>query len=296
MENQQQNKIFQKILHFPLTKIIISLIVILFVYNNLIKFGVFKTDLLEKQTVKLIATIIATFFAVLTYIYLFKFYEKRSVTEFGQKNIFKNLILGFVLGFVLQSLTILVIYLKGGYSIISINPISFIIPPLTMAIASSIIEEIIFRGILFRIIEEKLGTYISLIISALIFGLIHISNPNSSLMAGLGLSIQAGLLLGLAYVLTRNLWFPIMIHFAWNFTQSAIYGASVSGSKMSKTLITSEITGNELFTGGQFGPEGSIQATIFCLIATIVMLYLSRKKGRILKPYWKTTIANNGYN
>ena len=165
-----------------------------------------------------------------------------------------------------------------------------------MAIASSIIEEIIFRGILFRIIEEKLGTYISLIISALIFGLIHISNPNSSLMAGLGLSIQAGLLLGLAYVLTRNLWFPIMIHFAWNFTQSAIYGASVSGSKMSKTLITSEITGNELFTGGQFGPEGSIQATIFCLIATIVMLYLSRKKGRILKPYWKTTIANNGYN
>ncbi len=271
MENQQKKSILKKILYFPITKIILSLIVILLVYSNLIRFGVFKTDLLEKQTVKLIATVMATFFAVLTYIFFFKFYEKRNISEFGKKNIVKSLIIGLVVGFILQSLTILVIYLQGGYSIVSINPISFIIPPLTMAIASSIIEEIIFRGILFRIIEEKLGTYISLIISALIFGLIHIANPNSSLIAGLGLSIQAGLLLGVAFVLTRNLWFPIMIHFAWNFTQSAIYGASVSGGKMSKTLITSEIAGNELFTGGEFGPEGSIQATIFCLIATIIM-------------------------
>ncbi len=287
MQNQQKKSILEKILYFPITKIILSLIVILFVYNNSIKLGVFKTDLLEKQTVKLIVTLIATFFAVLTYIFLFKFYEKRNISEFGKKNIVKSLIIGFIVGFVLQSLTVLVIYLQGGYSIVSINPISFIIPPLTMAIASSIIEEIIFRGILFRIMEEKLGTYISLIISALIFGLIHIANPNSSLIAGLGLSVQAGLLLGVAFVLTRNLWFPIMIHFAWNFTQSAIYGANVSGGKMSKTLITSEITGNELFTGGKFGPEGSIQATIFCLIATIIMLYLSKKKGNIIQPFWK---------
>lgn len=190
-------------------------------------------------------------------------------------------------------MTILVIYLKGGYSIISINPILFLIPPFAMAFSSAIFEEILFRGIIFRIIEEKLGSYIALLISAIIFGALHLTNPNSSLSAGIGLAIQAGLLLGAAYIYSRSLWFPIAIHFAWNFTQSAIFGANVSGNAMSKTLITSDINGAKWFTGGQFGPEGSIQATVFCLISTIILLILSHKKGKITKPFWKITTANN---
>ncbi len=218
---------------------------------------------------------------------MFKFYENRQIKEFSRKGIFKSLLIGIVLGIILQSLTIMVIYLKGGYSIISVNPIYFIIPPLTIGITSAVIEETLFRGILFRILEEKLGSYISLLISGFIFGVLHIMNPNSSLIAGIGLAIQAGLLLGAAYIYSRNLWFPIAIHFAWNFTQSAIFGASVSGNTISKTLITSKIEGATWFTGGQFGPEGSIQATIFCLIATIILLTLSHKKNKIIKPYWE---------
>lgn len=281
--------IMRKILYFPLTKIIISFIVILFVYNGAQKIqgGIFQTDLLEKEIIKLISIIIATILAIITYIYFFKFYEKRKVEEFSTKKMFSSLLNGFLIGFVLQSLTILVIYIKGGYSIISINPVSFIIPPLAMSIASAIIEEILFRGIVFRIIEEKLGSYFSLIISATIFGLLHMTNPNSSLIAGIGLAIQAGLLLASAYIYSRNLWLPIAIHFAWNFTQSAIFGANVSGNKISKTLITSEINGAEWFTGGQFGPEGSIQATLFCLIVTVILLVLSHREGKIIKPYWK---------
>lgn len=281
--------IMRKILYFPLTKIIISFIVILFVYNGTQKIQgeIFQTDLLEREIIKLISIIIATILAIITYIYFFKFYEKRKVEEFSTKKMFSSLLNGFLIGFVLQSLTILVIYIKGGYSIISINPISFIISPLAMSIASAIIEEILFRGIVFRIIEEKLGSYFSLIISATIFGLLHMTNPNSSLIAGIGLAIQAGLLLASAYIYSRNLWLPIAIHFAWNFTQSAIFGANVSGNKISKTLITSEINGAEWFTGGQFGPEGSIQATLFCLIATVILLVLSHREGKIIKPYWK---------
>ena len=176
--------------------------------------------------------------AMIVYSYLFKFYEKRPITELYTKGIFKNLIYGIGLGVLLQSLTILVIYLNGGYSIVTLNSILFIFPPLTMAFTSAILEEILFRGILFRVIEEKLGSYLSLLFSALIFGFIHISNPNSSFLAAIGLAIQAGLLLGSAYIYAKNLWFPIAIHFAWNFTQSAIFGANVSGNTISKTLIT----------------------------------------------------------
>ncbi len=281
----------QKFLHFPLTKILIGIIVVAGIYGvsqNLLR-KLLELSSITKELNNLIAGVISSILAIVFYILLYKFYEKRRITEFSKKGIVKNLSIGILLGATLQSLTIFVIYIKGGYTVLSINPILFILPPLTMAFTSAIFEEILFRGILFRIIEEKLGSYLALLISALIFGALHIANPNSSISAGIGLAIQAGLLLAAAYIYSRNLWFPIAIHFAWNFTQSAIFGANVSGNTISKTLITSKIEGAEWFTGGQFGPEGSIQATLFCLIATIILLILSYRKGKIISPYWNRT-------
>ncbi|MBN1781874.1 CPBP family intramembrane metalloprotease, partial [bacterium] len=176
--------------------------------------------------------------------------------------------------------------------VISVNPILFLIPPLTMAFSSAIFEETLFRGIIFRIIEEKLGSYFSLAISALLFGLLHLLNPNCSLIAGIGLAIQAGLLLASAYIYSRNLWFPIAVHFAWNFAETGIFGAIVSGNEFSKTWITSKITGPVWLTGGEFGPEGSVQATFFCLAVSVILLILSHRQGKIIKPYWKKTAEN----
>lgn len=287
----EKKSIGKRILHYPLTKIIIGLVVcvgIVVAGQTLIRKILDFTEI-NKDLQNLIVGIFVALLAIISYTYLFKFYEKRKITEFSKNGIVKNLAIGIFLGVLLQSLIILVIYLKGGYSVVSINPVLFIIPPLTLAITSAIFEEIIFRGIIFRITEEKLGSYLALLISAILFGALHLGNPNSSLTAGIGLAIQAGLLLGAAYMYSRNLWFPIAIHFAWNFTQSAIYGANVSGISISKTLITSKIEGAEWFTGGEFGPEGSIQATIFGLIATIVLLILCHKEGKIIKPYWEKT-------
>jgi len=194
---------------------------------------------------------------------------------------------GILLGVVLQSLTILVIYLSGGFTVISVNSILFIVPALAIAFSAAIFEEIFFRGIIFRIVEEKLGSYLALLISALIFGALHLANPNSSLIVALGLAIQAGLLLASAYIYARNLWFPIAIHFAWNFTQAGIFGAAVSGNALGKSLLTSKIEGASWITGGRFGPEGSIQATLFCLIPTVVLLILSSRQKKMISPYWK---------
>lgn len=284
-----EKKFGQKVLYSSLTKIIIGLIVCAgtvsigqILLENFLNF----TNI-DKDLKTLIIGIFVAVLSIFSYCFLYKYYEKRKISEFSKVGLLKNLTYGIILGTVLQSLTILVIYLKGGYSIISINPISFLIPPLTMAFTSAIVEETLMRGIIFRITEEKLGSYIALIISAIIFGAMHFANPHSSLLVATGLAIQAGLLLASAYIYSRSLWFPIGIHFAWNFTQSAIFGANVSGNTISKTLINSKIDGTELFTGGEFGPEGSIQATIFCLIATIILLYLSRKEGKIIEPYWK---------
>lgn len=278
----------QKVLYFPLTRIIIAFIVLLGTVRvgQALAQNALGLTSIDQDLKKLLGGVFVAVLAIVSYSYLFKFYEKRKITEFSTNNIIKNLAVGIALGVLLQSLTILVIYLKGGYTILSINPILFIIPPLAMAFTSAIVEEILLRGIVFRITEEKLGSYSALLISAALFGAMHFANPNSSLAAAAGLAIQAGLLLAAAYIYSRNLWFPIALHFAWNFTQSAIFGANVSGNSISKTLITSKIEGAEWFTGGQFGPEGSIQATLFCLIPTVILLVLSHKEGKILKPYW----------
>ena len=284
-----KKSIGQKILYFPLTKIIIGLIVcgVIVSVGQLLVGKLLNLTELDKDIKNLINGIVVAILALVSYVTLYKFYEKREIKELSKNGLFKSLTIGIILGVLLQSLTILVIYLKGGYSIVSINPILFLVPPFAMAFTSAIFEEILMRGIVFRITEEKLGSYFGLFISAILFGAMHLGNPNSSLTAALGLAIQAGLLLASAYIYSRNLWFPIAIHFAWNFTQSAIFGANVSGNSISKTLITSKIEGAEWFTGGQFGPEGSIQATVFCFIVTIILLILSHKEGKIIAPYWK---------
>ena len=281
----------QKILYSPVVKIIIGLIVC----GGIVQIGQFliqqllNSMVINEDAEYLIGGIFTSILAIVSYSVLYKIYEKREITELSINGIGKNLIIGVILGIVLQLLTILVIYLKGGYTVVSINPIVFIIPSLIISITVAITEEILIRGIIFRIIEEKLGSYLALFISASIFGALHLVNPNSSLIVGIGLAIQAGLLLAVAYMYSRNLWFPIAVHFAWNFTQGGIFGANVSGGGFSKTLITSQIEGAEWFTGGAFGPEGSIQATVFCLTATIILLILCHQKGKIVKPYWSKT-------
>ena len=277
-----------KVLNFTLVKILIGFIfcvgIVIFAQIGLSK--LLAVTSMEKEEKMLLIGIVVASISIATYTWLFRFYEKKTITELSIQGIGKkNLSLGICLGIALQSLTILVIYLNKGITVISVNSMIFLLPFLAMAFTSAIFEEILFRGIIFRITEEKLASYWALIIPAVIFGAMHFANPHSSIVAALGLAIQAGLLLAAAYIFSRNLWFPIAIHFAWNFTQSGIFGVSTSGNNMGTSLLTTKIEGAEWFTGGQFGPEGSIQATVFCLIATIVLMLFHQKQCRIIKPY-----------
>jgi hypothetical protein len=249
--------------------------------------SLFKTLLLNNEIADILGGMIVASAVIICYMVLFKFYERRKIIEFSRNKLAMNLILGIALGAILQSMTILVIYLNKGFTVISFNNFVVLLPSLTIAITTAVFEETIFRGIIFRIIEEKLGSYIALFISALIFGALHLLNPNSSLLTAFGLAVQAGLLLGAAYIYSKNLWFPIAIHFAWNFTQSGIFGAVTSGNSIGKSLLNTNIQGSTLITGGTFGPEGSIQATLFCLTAAIILIIISHRQNKIIKPFWR---------
>ena len=277
----------QRMLNAPLTRILLGLIVcfIAFILAQQVTGKVLDFTVSDKNLRNLIKGIVSSAAVILAYIYFYKKYEKRAITEFSNKGITEYILIGSGIGIVLQSLTILVIVIAGSFEIVAVNSFSSMIIPLTVAFSVAIFEEILIRGIIFRILEEKLGSYISLLITAIIFGALHLANPNSTLMSGLCVGIEAGILMGAAYIYARNLWFPIAIHFAWNFMQSGIFGAITSGNEKTSGLLTTKITGPQLITGGEFGPEGTIQAIIFCVLAGIILLQLS--KNKIIHPYWK---------
>ena len=278
----------QRTFNSPVTKIILALLTFLAVVIIGQQIAVKLLDLtsLDKDYRNLLKGLFVSASCVLSYILFFKKYDKRTVTEFEAKGLAKNLIIGASIGFILQSLTILVIYLNGSYSVININPVSFILIPFALMFTVAIIEEVLVRGIIFRIMEEKLGSYVSLTISSLLFGVLHLANPHSTLISSICIT-TAGFLMGAAFIYSRNLWMPIALHFAWNFTQSGIFGAITSGNEKTKSLLEAKIQGPEFITGGAFGPEGSIQTIAFCAIGTIIILILSRKQNKIINPYWK---------
>jgi hypothetical protein len=144
--------------------------------------------------------------------------------------------------------------------------------------------------VIFRISEESLGTPLALALSAAIFGLIHLFNPHSTLWGAIAIILEAGIMLGAAYILTRRLWFPIGIHFAWNFTQGGIFGVAVSGSR-STGLLRGTLSGPDWLSGGEFGAEGSAPAIVLCATAGIVLLAIARRKNHFVQPFWRRRVV-----
>ncbi len=214
----------QKTLHFFLTKIIIGITVV----GGLVVFMEWSGRLLLEKTLltddskNVIIAISDAAIALLSYIFLFRVYEKRRIKELSLSTFGKNAIIGFATGLILQSLFILVIYIAGSYSVIRINPVSFLLPSFATAFTAGFVAEVLIRGIFFRLTEEKSGTVIALIISALLFAVLHSGAKGATLLSVLSTTIQAGILLTAAYVFTRSLWFPIFLHFAWDFAEPGI--------------------------------------------------------------------------
>ncbi len=123
-------------------------------------------------------------------------------------------------------------------------------------------EEIIFRGIMFRMIDERWNTWVALIVSTIVFGLVHAANPNATWWSTLAIALESGILLGASYKYSGSLYLPIGIHWAWNYTQGNVFGFAVSGNDFGTSIITPLVEGPDIFTGGAFGAEASMIAVV----------------------------------
>ncbi len=225
--------------------------------------------------------------ALLAYLLLVRWVERRAVTELAPRKLLRGGITGAVVGLLLFSAVVGVLYLLGSYRVIGSNPGAPWLPALLMVgLGAGIGEEIITRGVLFRIAEEGLGTWWALLISALFFGAAHLANPGATLWAAAAIAIEAGLLFGLIYHLTRSLSVCMGLHAAWNFAQGTIYGIPVSGTPANGWLV-SRRSGPDWLSGGVFGAEASVVALAVCSLCTLGLLLVAWRRGSIVRPAWR---------
>ena len=212
--------------------------------------------------------------------------ERREVSELALPGMVKEIGIGLLVGAGLYTGCMLILWALGMFRIDGFNPISFLIPAIASTISAGFLEELLFRGVLFRIVEEWLGSWISIIVSSAVFGFVHLANPDATFIGALFISVEAGLLLAAAYMVTRRLWMSIGFHLSWNYTQSAIFGGIVSGGIAEPGLIKPILEGPDLLTGGQFGLEASLTAFVLCTTAGVILLVKAVRKGNIIPPFW----------
>ena len=230
---------------------------------------------------RLVAVIVGSVAMLGTYALAVGFVERRKVPELGLRYLIPELGMGLAIGGLLIVMIIGSMWVAGWVGITA-TPVTHIAESLKQAVQTGVIEEVLMRLIIFRLLWRAAGVFPALILTALLFGGLHLSNPDATIFAGLCLVAGEGVGIGL-YLLTGRVWMSIGWHAGWNFTQGWIFGGVVSGLSNfpGGPLQTRPTQGvAEILSGGGFGPEASISALIVSLLASLLFLGLVWKKGR----------------
>lgn len=220
--------------------------------------------------------------AVYVYRWVVRRTEHRPVTEVARDGARAASGRGVLIGVAVFTGVIVNIALLGDYTVHGLGSVTGAVGLVGFMAAAAATEELLFRGVLLRIVEERFGTWIALTSTGALFGAMHLLNKDATVWGALAIAVEAGGMLGAAYVATRSLWLPIGLHFGWNFAESGLFGTEVSGSGAQHGLLDATTSGAPLVTGGEFGPEASVYAVLFGVLVTLAFLRLARRRGRLM--------------
>ncbi|OLO54871.1 abortive infection protein [Actinomyces oris] len=229
--------------------------------------------------------------ALLGYWLVVRFVGGRPVIELGGRGAaLRELLVGLAMGALLMCAVIAVLALLGSYHVVDVGWSPGILAGLQAGILAGFTEEILVRGVMLRLIEGWVGTWWALAVTAVFFGAAHLGNPQATVFGAVAIALEAGILLGACYLLTRRLWLAIGVHAAWNFVQGGIFGSDISGTGSGRGLIEARFTGPNLLTGGAMGIEASVVAVVLCTAAGLVMLLAVRRRGLVVPPCWRRPV------
>ena len=238
----------------------------------------------NQDLLSLLITLFSFAFISLLVFFRVKVIEKRSLSSIGfnKNNWLKKYSLGFLIGLVMMSIIVLILLLFGYITVeknpiqpVGVSAISSVLVMLFGWIIQGATEEIVTRGWLLNVLSTKYNIGVGLLISSTLFGLMHLTNPNVNYIAVINI-IFVGLFYGLYVIKTNDLWSVCGMHSAWNFAQGNIFGFEVSGLDVSVgSLIDLNLVGNNVITGGAFGPEAGIISTFILLVSIGILLFIN---------------------
>ena len=195
---------------------------------------------------------------------------------------------GYLVGAGLLTAVLGSLFLLGSYRVVGFGPgasLGALGHSALLFLVVGVFEEIVARGIFFRLLEQALGSWAALGLSALLFGFGHSHNPGASWLSSTAIALEAGFTLGAAYLATRSLWFVIGLHAAWNFFEGPVYGATVSGFRL-PSLLDARFPGADWLTGGAFGPEAGLPAIVLGTGLGVAFLLLAQRRRQLTTPPW----------
>ncbi|QKG23716.1 Abortive infection protein [Actinomadura verrucosospora] len=232
--------------------------------------------------------------APVVYAWVVRRTERRAPVEVAAKGAGAAVGRGMLIGFGMFGAVIANIAFLGDYRVDGFGSVPGAVGLLGFMAAAAVTEELLFRGVLFRIVEGRIGTWAALALTGLLFGLSHLTNEHATLWGAIAIAVEAGGMLAAAYAATRNLWVPIGLHFAWNFAESGIFGTEVSGNGASKGLLDGSTSGPSPITGGEFGPEASLYAVGAGLVLTGAFLWLAHRRGHLVPARRAAAASGSG--
>jgi membrane protease YdiL (CAAX protease family) len=294
---QRSSNLLGKIIHFPLTRMVLAALCV-----SLVVAGVQSLVVLLGKGLALknsaptaflyyaIYVAVSVLAAGLAYEIYVRLLEKRPVTELAGAGAWREALTGVLLGMGLMATTVGILWLLGDYRVAGVNGVSVIVAALANDVAGAFFEEILFRAIVFRLVEEIIGSWWALLLSALLFGGLHLVDPHATAVGALAVGLEASILLCAAYLLTRRLWLVVGIHAGWDFMQGGIFGAGVNvAGEGTQGLLQGQLTGPTWLSGGALGVEASVIAVVLVLAVGVYLLLRASRQGRMMKAEWNKT-------
>ncbi|MDF7663429.1 CPBP family intramembrane metalloprotease [Bifidobacterium sp. ESL0763] len=271
---------------FVVAMMVVSM-VLMGVYAAATGSGVRASDQDVHSPVTLLGMLGEMLAAIAGYVVVVRFMERRRHPLELRASRWPGLFAGFAIGFAAIGICIGVLAIAGDYRVVGFDShYSPWIDLLSMGVCAGIAEEILMRGMLLRLVEEWLGSWGAVIVSALVFGLLHLGNQDGTVWGGVAIAIEDGILAAALYFVTRSLWVCIGQHIMWNIAEGPIFGSVVSGNGRQDSWLVSRWSGPDIMTGGNFGLEASIVPVVLMGIAGVALLVYAQRKGLLVRPSW----------
>lgn len=285
-EAQVNRPLWWRIWNYPLVAMVVAAVLVVFAVGVAGVLAKRAIPPIPGFTLTMMLYLIAVAILIPLYVFVIARLGDPRRNDLRDPKWLRHLLLGLVGGTVIFSMVVAIAGALGIYRIVGVGSLNGLLAALIVpAMGAAVTEEILFRGILFRWLEQFGGSWVALILTSAMFGAVHLRNPNATWIAAGGIALEAGVMLGAAYMLTRSLWFPMGLHAAWNFTQGEIYDIPVSGTKVDG-MVDARLSGDPILTGNGFGLEASVIAIVVATLFGLWLLWRAIQKGELKRPIW----------